>query len=68
MAALHLPLLILSLLLCLVAGSPGEPTRRLAHLKAEAAPEWPEATRSGVYTKCALVGEASPTCGVFFWS
>lgn len=38
--------LIPSLLLCLVAGSPGK-LSRLAHLKCEAAPEWPKATRSG---------------------
>jgi hypothetical protein len=34
--------LIPSLLLCLVTESPGELSRRLAHLKCEAAPEWPK--------------------------
>lgn len=45
MAALHLPPLILSLLLCLGAGSPGEPTRRLAHLSVrlpQSGPQLPE--------------------------
>lgn len=51
------PPLIPSLLLCLVTGSPGEPSRRFTHLKCEAAPEWPKATRSGCLNQMCLVGE-----------
>lgn len=70
MVALHLPLLPLfpSLLLCLVAGSPGELNRRLAHLKCEAAPEWPEATRSGCLNQMHVGGEKPLYCVGFSFS